>query len=109
MPDTTSIIAGKGLLEIAIEFQNLMNKLNGISNSYNCKSKIMESKDFYDGINRENLDLANHAAAQHLNNLKEFYGLCFAYIMYAYNNMIGLDKALAEAIQKAYIEEHYDK
>ena len=43
----------------------------------------------------------------HLQNLSDFYGMCFAYIAYAYQSMVEMDKALAVAIQQAYIEKHY--
>lgn len=109
MADTTTIIAGKELLDIAIEFQKLVSTLNETTVNFSNKSMVMESRDFYDGRNRENLDLGNYAAVNHLNNLTEFYGLCFAYIMYAYEAMINLDQELAVLIQLAYIEEHYGK
>lgn len=109
MPDTTSISAGKELLELAIEFQNLVTSLNTLSNKFNVYKKMMESHDFYNGRNRDNLDSGNFAVAQHLSNLAEFYGLCYAYICYAFNSMAELDKELAKAIVTAYGEELYDQ
>lgn len=109
MSDTTSVIAGKELLEIAVEFQNLVTRLQNLSNKFNVYKKTMEPKNFYDGRNRENLDKGNYAVAQHLINLTDFYGLCFAYVYYAYDNMVKLDQELAKAIQMAYLEEHHDE
>lgn len=109
LPDTRSITAGKQLLEMAIEFQDISNKLNEITAGFNSVVKTMSDKEFYDGRNRENLDHANKAAAEHLVNLAQFYGMCFVYIVNAYNSMVEFDAALAKAIQQAYIGEHYGK
>lgn len=106
MADTASISAGKELLEIALEFQVLVNKVNELTMKFSGYSKQMESGSFYDGRNRENLTLGNYAIMQHLSNLSDFYGLCFAYILNAYQSMVAMDTALAQAIVTAYVEEH---
>lgn len=46
MSDTNSVIAGKELLEIAVEFQNLVTRLQNLSNKFNVYKKQWSQKTF---------------------------------------------------------------
>lgn len=102
MSDNRIIAVDDKLYDIAFEFSQITQELTVLINMMKNETKRMKSKNFYDGRNRKNLDLANKAAYEHIVNLNNFYGLCSTYTLNAYASMVKLDNELANSISNSH-------